>query len=186
MLSLQDKWCSETLDEVFRALSLSQELSERLVYKGARVLRLLLGETTRASLDIDASLASVSANMRIDENELEYLRSLADKAITNYFEDQNPIRYSLQRSSITNRRKLGPHPRGWDVYELRLEIKDLAAFAATVNAPLLQIDIAAPEASSNRSFGPIFLDGRQVIAVTLERMIGEKLRAFLSSLPQYR
>ncbi len=65
MLSAYDQWKSETLDEVFRALALSSELSERLVYKGARVLRLLLDEPVRASLDIDASLAHVAANLAV-------------------------------------------------------------------------------------------------------------------------
>ena len=93
MLSREDKWKSETLDHVFNALALSPELSERLVYKGARVLRLLLNEITRASLDIDASFANIAANVSVSEEDLEHLRALASTAISTYFESQEPVRF---------------------------------------------------------------------------------------------
>ena len=53
-------------------------------------------------------------------------------------------------------------------------------------APALRIEIAATESLSAHSIAPLPLNGRVVQAVTLERMAGEKLRAFISSLPAYR
>ena len=116
MLSREDKWKSETLDHVFNALAFSAEFSQRLVYKGARVLRLLLNEVTRASLDIDASFANIAANVSVSEEDLEHLRALASAAVTTYFESQEPVRFSLERTAIANRRRSGEHPRGWNVY----------------------------------------------------------------------
>jgi hypothetical protein len=68
-----------------------------------------------------------------------------------------------------------------------LQVRDLAGEgAAGAAVDPLRIDIAAAELWSNRSLSPLELDGRTVNAVTLERIAGEKLRAFLSSLPLYR
>jgi hypothetical protein len=186
MLTPKDRWCSETLDDVFIALSTSEEISRKLVYKGARVLRLLLNEPVRASLDIDASFAGIAATFAVDNAELEILRSLAHNAIASYFEAQNPVRYSLDKSSIRNRRKIGPHPRHWDVYWLELDVRDSATRTSYSAASPLRIDIAAPELTDERSIATVELHGHKVNAVTLERMAGEKLRAFLSSLPTYR
>ena len=176
MLSRDDKWKSETLDHVFNALALSPDLSERLIYKGARVLRLLLNEVTRASLDIDASFANVAANASVGQEDLEHLRTLAATAITNYFDSQEPVRFALARTTIANRRRSGEHPRGWNVYWLDLEVRDLAARNTLGTTPTLRIEIASPELLSEHSIAPISLNGCQVNAVTLERMAGEKLR----------
>jgi hypothetical protein len=149
-------------------------------------LRLLLNEVTRASLDIDASFAKIAANVSVNKDDLEHLRTLAQNAITAHFESQQPVRYTLQRSTIRNRRSIGDHPRGWNVYWLDLEIRDMAAQNFLGAAPTLRIEIAAPELLSEHSISTIQLNGRLVQAVTLERMAGEKLRAFISSLPAYR
>ena len=50
-----DRWTSAVLDEIFVALAASQTLQECLVFKGARVLNILLG-SRRQSLDIDSNL----------------------------------------------------------------------------------------------------------------------------------
>jgi hypothetical protein len=146
----------------------------------------LLDEITRASLDIDASFANIAANASVGNDHLERLRTLAQEAITAHFESQQPVRYTLQRSTIRNRRRIGNHPRGWNVYWLDLEVRDMAANDYLGPAPALRIDIAAPELLSEHSISTIQLNGRPVQAVTLERMAGEKLRAFISSLPAYR
>lgn len=179
----------QVLDEVFKALASSQELSQQLIYKGARVLRLRLQEFLRASFDIDASLATFAANVQMasDERSREQMRSLVHRVINDYFEAQDLVRYQLERSTIINRRKTGPHPRGWDVYWLELHVRNLAGEgAAGTGSDPLRIDIAAAELWSDRSLSPLDIDGRTVSAVTLERIAGEKLRAFLSSLPYYR
>ena len=46
-----DRWKLQVLDEVFKALASSQELSQQLIYKGARVLRLRLQGFLRMSSD---------------------------------------------------------------------------------------------------------------------------------------
>ena len=161
MLSAEDKWKSETLDEVFNALALSPELSQRLVYKGARVLRLLLNEVTRASLDIDATFAAIAANSSVNQTELEHLRALAHNAITAHFESQQIVRYTLQRSTIRNRRTSGEHPRGWNVYWLDLEIRDMAAQTFPGPAPTVRIDIGTPELLSEHSISTIELNGHR-------------------------
>jgi hypothetical protein len=52
--------------------------------------------------------------------------------------------------------------------------------------PSLALDIAAPEALRDESIAPLKLGEATVWAYTLERIAGEKLRAFLSTLPRYR
>jgi Nucleotidyl transferase AbiEii toxin, Type IV TA system len=188
-LGAYDKWQLAVLDDIFKALASSRALSQQLIYKGARVLRLHLREDLRASFDIDTSLASIAANaaMAGDEKSREQIRMLVHRAIDDYFEGQDPVRYKLDRSTITNRRNNGPHPRGWDIYWLVLHVRDLAGeTSGAITAGQLRIDIAAAELLSGRSVSPIELDGRTINAVTLERIVGEKLRAFLSSLPFYR
>jgi transcriptional regulator with XRE-family HTH domain len=183
-----NRWQLLALDEIFKALASSRDLSQQLIYKGARVLRLRLQEELRASFDIDASLANFSANveMATDEDSREKIRRLVHRAIETYFEGKEPVRYELKRSTITHRRKSGPHPRGWDIYWLELDVRDLMAETTGAIPGQLRIDIAAAEKLSERSVSPIELDGRTINAITLERIAGEKLRAFLSSLPFYR
>lgn len=181
-----DKWKSDALDVVFNALALCDEVATTFVYKGARVLRILLDEYVRASLDIDAALTSIAASTQAVENDLEGYRSAIHRTVADYFEQQDPVRLVLQSSRVERRRKRTPHPKGWDVYCLYLHVQDLGDPAFTSGAPALQIDIAGPEATSAASIGRILLNGRTVLAVTLERMAGEKLRAFLSHLPAYR
>jgi hypothetical protein len=188
-LSEADRWTSAVLDEVFKAFVSSTALSQMLVYKGARVLRFRLQETLRASFDIDANLSSFAANADgvPDGPNLESIRDLTHRAVSGYFERQEPVRYVLERSMITNRRKSGAHPRGWDVYWLFLHVRDLAA-ESTVSSfeGQLRMDIASPELLSDNSVSPLVVDGHTINAATLERIAGEKLRAFLTHLPTYR
>lgn len=77
------------------------------------------------------------------------------------------------------------HPRGWDAFEVSLTIKDLRR-PTTRALPAPTIDIAAPERLLDRSVEPLVIEGATVMAYSLQRLAGEKLRAFLSSLPTYR
>src|SRR5260370_13120419 len=160
-LGTVDKWQLGVLDEIFKALAHSRELSQQLIYKGARVLRLRLQEDLRASFDIDASLANFSANvgMATDEQSREQIGRLEHRAIDDYFEGQERVRFKLERSTITNRRNNGPHPRGWDIYWLELHVRDLAVESSAATAGQLRIDIAAAEKLSEPSGSPIHLDG---------------------------
>src|SRR5207249_3704971 len=98
---------------------------------------------------------------------LEKIKELAHRAISDYFESQDPVRYELQQSKIANRRKIGPHPRGWDVYWLDIQVHDLAENGTlSASAGQLRIDIAAPEQLSDKSISPLALDGYTVNAIT--------------------
>jgi Nucleotidyl transferase AbiEii toxin, Type IV TA system len=181
----QDIWSNEVLDEIFAALATSSNLSKSLIYKGARVLRLRLGEPLRASFDIDASLATITATFSNSPLEQQsFGRSIAD-IIVRHFSSQDPVRFELRDHSLLPRRKLGPHPSGWDVFELNLIVHDHLANPASP-PPALRIDLAAPEEMSAHSVSPLDVGGHSVNAITLERIVGEKLRAFLSCLPAYR
>jgi hypothetical protein len=83
-LTEADRWKSTILDQVFKALVSSPDLSKLLVYKGARILRLRLGEMLRASFDIDASLSNFAANADKPAN-LETIKELAQRAISDFF-----------------------------------------------------------------------------------------------------
>ncbi len=50
------QWQNDALDLIFEALAASETLTARFVYKGARVLSLLLQDSVRQSLDIDANV----------------------------------------------------------------------------------------------------------------------------------
>src|SRR5438552_753157 len=105
------------------------------------------------------------------------------KAIRRHFEQQDPVRYELTRLLV---RTYPPnsHPRGWDAFKVRMNVNDLRK--EVLGLPALEIDVAAPEELSDSSVSAINVGGHRVYAYTLERIAGEKLRAFLSSLPAYR
>jgi hypothetical protein len=65
-----------------------------------------------------------------------------------------------------------------------------SARATVQNLPPLVLDIASPETIGINALAPLFIGragfGHEVQAYTLQRIAGEKLRAFLSTLPAYR
>jgi hypothetical protein len=73
---------------------------------------------------------------------------------------------------------------GWDAFKVRMNVNDLSKHVSGL--PALEIDVAAPEELLDTSVATIEVGGHRVYAYTLERLAGEKLRAFLSSLPAYR
>jgi hypothetical protein len=181
----QDIWSNEVLDEIFRAMATSPQLSDTLIYKGAQVLRLRLGEPIRASFDIDASLAAITATFSTNPLEQQKFGEAIADIVAHHFSGQDPVRFELREQRLERRRKIGPHPRGWDVFELNLTVHDFLANPASVPPPL-RIDLATPEEMSEHSVSKLDVGGYQVNAITLERIVGEKLRAFLSCLPAYR
>lgn len=77
------------------------------------------------------------------------------------------------------------HPQGWDGYDVGISVSDLRQ-PYVRGLPSLALDIAAPEQLREESISPLAIGKVTVLAYTLERIAGEKLRAFLSSLPAYR
>ncbi|MBY0231573.1 MAG: nucleotidyl transferase AbiEii/AbiGii toxin family protein [Gemmataceae bacterium] len=178
-----DAWKSAVLDKVFDALAQSDELCAALVYKGARILKLRLGEG-RQSLDIDSNLLRGFVERLPDRDEQRaFLEEEIGRAIRHHFERQEPVELQLKAVKV-KRQPPTQHPMGWDAFAVRLNVNDLTRHVHGL--PALDIDIAAPEELLAGSVSGIVVGGHEVRAYTLERIAGEKLRAFLSSLPAYR
>ena len=179
-----ERWKSQVLDEIFIALAASEPLDQALIYKGARVLNVHLPETGRQSLDLDANLAGPFVQAFPDrEAQRVFLEEEMNRALRHHFERQNPVRFELTALTV---RTYPPkrHPLGWDAFKVKMKVNDLSKDVRTL--PVLEIDIAAPEELLETSVAPIEVGGHHVYAYMLERIAGEKLRAFLSSLPAYR
>ncbi len=178
-----ERWKSELLDQVFDALAESDQLDESLVFKGARVLNIRMGGG-RQSLDIDSNLTSSFVEKHPDrEEQRQFLEREIKATIHRHFERQNPVRFKLTSLRVrTHPPKT--HPMGWDAFEVKINIDDLSR--RVLGLPALTIDVAAPEEILDSSVSWIEVGGHAVRACTLERIAGEKLRAFLSSLPAYR
>lgn len=180
-----DAWKCEVLDEVFEAIASSKELVDALVFKGARVLNIRLGGG-RQSFDIDSNFLPMFVADHSDRNfQREFLERVLTHAVHQYFERQDPVRYQLDRLKVQPPpNKLNRHPMGWDAFEVRLSVNDLSRRVSSL--PALVIDVAAPEVLLDTSVSRLLVGLHEVNAYTLERIAGEKLRAFLSSLPAYR
>jgi hypothetical protein len=178
-----ERWKSQVLDEVFAALAASGPLEESLVFKGARVLHALLGGG-RQSLDLDSNLAVPFVQRYPDRGSQQaFLRQEIMRAVRRHFEAQEPVRYELTAFKIEPYPPKG-HPMEWDAFKVKLNINDLSKRFRGL--PAVEIDVAAPEQLLDSSLTTIHVGGHPVQAYTLERIAGEKLRAFLSSLPAYR
>lgn len=179
------RWKNEALDEVFAALAASRTLAGRLVFKGARVLNRRLGAQDRQSLDIDMNLtAAFQAEFPERDAQRAAIQEEMLLALTRYFAEQEVVRYEGAQVTVQLKPK-SDHPRGWNAFEVRVGLRDLAN--PTISTfPALVLDVAAPETLGPHATAPLDIDGHEVTAYTLERIGGEKLRAFLSSLPAYR
>ena len=180
----QKEWRFEAINHVFLALAKSRELRDNLVFKGALVLNRRLG-TSRKSLDIDANLDADYASLHPDrEGQKAFLEEHVGTATARYFESQDPVRYELERLRID----LNPkehHPRGWNAFLITVSLID-HKHVDVRGLPRITIDVAAPELLSDLSIVELALDGATIRACSLERIAGEKARAFLSTLPVYR
>lgn len=182
--SQQDAWKREALDMCFQTLASCNELSRKIVYKGARILALRLGGQQRASYDLDANILLSFAVRTPDRNEQSaILHDLFSTAISNFASAQDPVRFELDRLDITHNPP--NHPMGWNAFDVKVRLKDFNNEGVR-GLPFVSFDVAAPEALGDIAVAPLEVDGHTVFAYTLERIAGEKLRAFLSSLPAYR
>lgn len=178
-----ERWKSQVLDEIFVALAASEQLDEALIFKGARVLNVRLGNG-RQSLDLDSNLALPFVQKYPDRDaQRVFLESAITRAVQRHFERQEPVRYELTALNVKSYPP-NSHPMGWDAFKVKMNVNDLRRYARGL--PALEIDVAAPETLLDTSVAAIEVGGNRVRAYTLERIAGEKLRAFLSSLPAYR
>lgn len=178
-----ERWKSDVLDEVFAALAADSELASCLVFKGARVLNVHLGGG-RQSLDLDSNLAQHWTILHPDRTEQrEWLKDAIGIAVARHFARQPLVRYELTAASVSTHPPR-VHPQGWDAFIVNLKISDLSKQVRGL--PAIEIDVAAPEELLSTSLTTIEVGGRRATVYSLERIAGEKLRAFLSSLPEYR
>jgi hypothetical protein len=179
-----DRWQSEILDEIFAALAAGKELAECLVFKGARVLSAIL-HGGRQSLDLDSNLLRQFAE-KFPDRELQrsFLEQHIRRAVVNRFESQDPVKFELRGIAVKPKSR-EPHPMGWDGFEVKLNIHDLTR-PGVKSLPSIEIDVAAPEELLATSLSELRVGESSALAYSLTRIAGEKMRAFLSSLPAYR
>lgn len=181
----RNSWKNDLLDIVFDALAESETLLDCIVFKGARILNKRLDSYTRQSLDIDANmLEEFFAQYETYAELSSILEKEIEQVIKNYFEAQSPVTYELDKIKII-KKPHKDHELGWNAFEVIISVRDLS-LTGTRGLPNLKIDIAAPEVLGKESISSLDIGSGTVKAYTVERIAGEKLRAFLSSLPAYR
>ncbi len=180
----RERWVNGVLSEVMAAMMHDEFLQQALVFKGARILNLHL-EESRHSMDIDATAEPtwVQEMGSLDKQEA-FLQDHLPQAVRRHFEKQNPVRFTLEHARF-ERNPVPPHPRGWDMMLVKLVIRD-HSLAYVRSLPTAELEIAATE-----SYGPDAVEWRDFFGAparvySLHRIAGEKLRAYLTSLPEYR
>lgn len=180
----QKQWKNEAINRILIALSRNENIRNCLIFKGAIILNLLLN-TTRLSLDLDSNLDIKFAHKfpkRKDQK--KFLYEKIQQALTNYFEDQNPVRYEINQLGVEANQEIAD-PKGRNAFKIYITLIDHEN-SDVRGLPRLIIDIAAPESFSKISLIDLPIENNTIKAYSLERITGEKARAFLSSLPTYR
>ena len=180
----RERWVNEVLREVMTALMHDEALRQALVFKGAWILNLHLGDS-RHSMDIDATAEpGWVQEMGSLDNQEEFLREHLPKAVRRHFERQNPVCFTLEDAKF-ERNPANHHPRGWDMLKVKLVIRD-HRLANARSLPPAELEIAAAESyGADAAEWKDFL-GAPARVYALHRIAGEKLRAYLTSLPEYR
>lgn len=180
----RERWVTEVLREVMTAMMHDEALREALVFKGAWILNLHLGES-RHSIDIDAVAEPgwMEEMGSLDKQEA-FLREHLLRSVRHHFERQNAVRFTLEHAKF-DRNPADRHPRGWDMLRVKLVVRD-HRIVNVLGLPPAELEVAAAE-----SYGPDAVEMRDFLGVpvrvyALHRIAGEKLRAYLTSLPEYR
>ena len=180
----REHWINETLNDVFLAVIAWEPLRNALIFKGARILNLHLGDS-RQSLDIDSNISpGLVASIPDLGAQASFLEEQIPKALRRHFERQNPVKFKLGRANVIRQPPRG-HLRGWDAFLLRIEVQDNSR-AGVRGLPMLEIDVAAPETLGPDAVETLEFQGIPARVYALHRIAGEKLRAYLTSLPAYR
>lgn len=180
----REHWINEILNEVFLAVIAWEPLRNALIFKGARILNLHLGDN-RQSLDIDSNIAPELAASTPDLGaQASFLEEQIPPALRRHFERQNPVKFKLGRVDVVRKPPKG-HLRGWNAFLLRIEVQD-NSLAGVRGLPMLEIDVAAPETLGPAAVETLNVQGIPARVYALHRIAGEKLRAYLTSLPAYR
>jgi hypothetical protein len=178
-------WKNTVLEEVFTGIAASEALAGILIFKGARVLARQLPEAARQSLDIDANCSrEFLTNYPDRQAQATILQGHFYLAVRRQFEIGSPVRYQLEEARVTPQPPKD-HPLGWNAFEVQLRVSDMSR-ASQRGIPNLLIDIAHPEELTAHSTTTLEIGGNEIRAYALHRIAGEKVRAFLSSLPDYQ
>ncbi|MCX8492765.1 MAG: nucleotidyl transferase AbiEii/AbiGii toxin family protein [Chthoniobacterales bacterium] len=181
----RNRWVNTVVGEVLSAMVSDEVLRDALIFKGARVLNMHLGDD-RQSLDVDSNFTAEFAEGHPD---LDARRSWTEehlgRAVRNNFENQNPVRFTLESMKVQRDPNSDPHPLGWDGLKASIRVTD-EKNGGVRGLPAIEIDIASPELLGEGAVIPLSIDGHTMRGYTLQRIAGEKLRAFLTSLPAYR
>jgi len=184
----QGRWRNQVLEFVLAAFAAHEPLRAALIFKGARILNLRLGDTaSRASFDLDSNLDFHCASVHPDKTEQrDFLDRESLLALKRHIASQDPARFSFKSVKTELSPPRDNHPFDWTGFTVKIGLLDNEN-PAVLNTPTVEIDIASPETLGEGVVAPLELrDGLTVQAYTLERIAGEKMRAFLSSLPAYR
>ena len=180
----QEKWINSVLDEVFQAVIEHEPLRNALIFKGARILSLHLG-ASRQSLDIDSNIAPELAMTRPDvDAQADFFELQLPLALRRYFERQTPVKYKLVRVKVDRSPPKG-HIRGWNQFKLKIGVQD-NSLAGVLSLPKLELEVAAQETLGPNAVELLQVHGTPANVYALHRIAGEKLRAYLTSLPTYR
>lgn len=180
----RERWIQQVLDEVFLAVIAWEPLRNALIFKGARILNLHLGDS-RQSLDLDSNLAPELVAATPDPGaQANFLEEHIPPALRRHFESQNPVKFQPGRIKVVRQPPKG-HQRGWNAFQLRIEVRD-HRLAGVLGLPMLEIDVAAPETLGPDAVQLLKVRGIAARVSALHRIAGEKLRAYLTSLPAYR
>ena len=180
----RDQWINAVLNEVFLAVISWEPLRNALIFKGVRILNLHLGDS-RQSLDIDSNIAPELAmtNPYVDA-QANFLEQQLPLALRRYFERQTPVKYKLVRVKVDRNPPKG-HIRGWNQIKLKIGVQD-NGLAGVLSLPKLELEVAAQETLGRNAVEILKVHGIPANVYALHRIAGEKLRAYLTSLPTYR
>jgi hypothetical protein len=180
----RNQWIDEVIQLVLAAIAHAHELRDVLIFKGAWILNAHLKDI-RHSADIDANAATDWAAATPDlESQREFLEKTVHRVVNRCFERQSPVRFKVTTTKVEKHPPKG-HPRSWTAFLIRLAIQD-ARNAGVSGLPPMEIDVAAPELLGTNAVQMIELLGAPAKVYALHRIGGEKLRAYLTSLPEYR
>lgn len=184
----QRRWKNQVLEFALAAFAAREPLRTALIFKGARILNLRLGDTAaRESFDLDSNLDIHCATAHPGKAERrDFLDRESSLALKRHIARQDPARFRFKSVKTELNPPRDNHPFDWTGFTVKIGLLDNGN-PAVLNTPAAEIDIAAPESLGEGVVSPLELrNGLLVQAYTLERIAGEKMRAFLSSLSAYR
>lgn len=179
------RWLDELLDEVLASVAAAPTLADTLVFRGGRILRRHLGERGRLSTDLDATLRETIGVGETDRRFLgESIRGSLEHALGRQFAARRDGRFALDGIDLTFLPRKG-HPFGWDMFVFRVRVND-ARHRGVTGLPRLTLEVAAPEDLGEGSLERHVLSTGAILIYSLERIVAEKLRAFLQSTARHR